>query len=76
MIGKEHRKLICNVHIEWFIVKHSAMNYEMSSEVVTFLTSGHIYIRDSVSGMWKLFVVTLCICWKEFSKMCNVICSH
>lgn len=76
MIGNEHRKLICHVYIQWFIVKHSAMNCEIPSEVVTFLTSGHIDVRDSVSGIWKLFVVKLYICWMEFLKMCTIISSH
>ena len=76
MVAKEYRKLICHVHTQWFIMNHSATNFGIPSEVVIFMTSGHVYIRDSVSGIWKLFVVNPCICTMEFSKLSSIVCSH
>jgi len=76
MVLKEHRKLICHVRIQWFIINNSAANFGISSEVIIFMTSGHVYIRDSVSEMWKLFVVNCCICRIELSNLPSMVCSH
>lgn len=76
MVVKEYRKRICHFHIQWFIMNHSARNFGIPPEVVIFMTSGHVYIRDSVSGIWKLFVVNPYICRMEFSKLSSIVCSH